>query len=594
MADENSPVDTGVTLPEDLSGATEKELNSFKAKIATKFKALAGKDTTSASDLAIMAGLKGQMDTVREVESARAAEQEEIKAQRQALVEGMGGDDDAPAEDAPVEGDQPIEITGEVGDGVEVEGEAVEVEGEAVDAAPMEALAAALTAALTAVTAGAKAPAKVTDRPTGPTIGAAARAGRARALASGNGGEKFGAVSIVASSDTPGVSQGAELDNDQLTDAIMRRARSMGVSTGSGQKALVASIERTNVRNDIRNVRGNKDVLAAWDKAHNPESLVASGGWCSPSETMYDFACDYEAMPDTVDLPTLTASRGGIIVPESLKLSDFIAVDGIGMTWTEAMDIAAAANDGTDDTLKVCAEIPCPDFMPDVRLEAFYSCLKAGNLVDRSWPELVSRSRDLALTAHAHRMNALKISKMVAQSTLRAPVGDTDLSAAESLLSYLEFELARFRDVEFTDNNFTLEVVLPRWVRHIVRRDLARRAGVLFDQVSDEQINGYFSELGLRVQWVTNWQMLATGATSYPATVTILFYPAGAYTLLDGGQLDLAVIRDSVLNETNDHTLLFFEEFFQVMSRCAGYRMVVPVCATGSTGVAAAIACPTV
>jgi hypothetical protein len=189
------------------------------------------------------------------------------------------------------------------------------------------------------------------------------------------------------------------------------------------------------------------------------------------------------------------------------------------------------------------------------------------------------------MTAHAHRMNSLTITKVIAASTSVAPTLDADLGASEALLGASEFIINRFRDVYYAGADFMLEGVLPRWTRALVRRDIARRNGLdSVLQVSNADITAFFATIGARVQFVSNYQPLGAAAVAYPSTVEMLLYPAGAHTKLAGGSLDLGVVRDSTLNATNDYTAAWTEEFWNVVSRCASYKTTVPVVASGNTG----------
>lgn len=590
--DENTPL--GIELPDDLSTLDDRGLESLREKVAKAFDKINAKEKVSAAELAEMGALADQRDLLTVESDGRSAQAADAQAERERLAQrmageggGEGGDAD-PADPAPVD-PAPADPAGDPAPGDA--DPADPAPGDAAEVVTVDALAASMTAMSEAIVAALgtpdRVPATTTPRPTMKDLAdAAADRHRPREAEMPSG------FNIVASSDIQGVSTGSHLNMLQLDDALMRRARAMGVSrSGRGDKALVASIEKTSPVNDVRGVTNKGDILTAWSDAHNVQALVASGGWCGPSENIYDFACDFEAMPDEVDLPTLTTDRAGVNVPDALLLGDVMGEDGIGMTWTEADDIAAADPLEDPPVVKVCFKVPCPDW-DETRLEAFYTCVQAGNLADRSFPEGTARTRDLALLGHAHRLNAAKLTKMEAQATAVAPIL-TDLTAAEAVLAGVEFTIARSRDAFFMSDDQILEVVLPRWVRHAIRRDLARRNGVEFQQVSNDEIKQHFADIGARVQFVTNWHMLAANATSYPNSVLALVYPAGAFTLLDGGTLDIAVIRDSVLNATNDHTLLFFEEFWQLLTRCAAFKVTIPICAWGGNAPAAALdTCP--
>lgn len=53
----------------------------------------------------------------------------------------------------------------------------------------------------------------------------------------------------------------------------------------------------------------------------------------------------------------------------------------------------------------------------------------------------------------------------------------------------------------------------------------------------------------------------STGAiTDYPSTVEWYLWAEGSFVFVDGGTLDLGLVRDSTLNSTNDYSL-FVETF---------------------------------
>jgi hypothetical protein len=59
----------------------------------------------------------------------------------------------------------------------------------------------------------------------------------------------------------------------------------------------------------------------------------------------------------------------------------------------------------------------------------------------------------------------------------------------------------------------------------------------------------------------------AAGAlTAWPAKVVFPLFPEGSFQFLDGGELNLGVVRDSTLNSTNDYET-FIETFENVAFR---------------------------
>jgi len=552
----------GVELPEDLTTLSDKDIAKHLSAIAKKFAPYNDENKAiSADDLAVMNALVEQKELLQTEADTRAQAAAEAEAKRQELITRMGG----PEEETPAEG-EPVDETPE--EETPAEGEQAPAEVTPEEQTPAEEPA---NPEAIAASAGKPVPAQVRRSP------ATARP-RSVPAAKTRVDHKPDHISIVASSDVPGYSTGAELSREDLGSALHARAR--GLRDGS-DAVLVASVNNTSPKNDVSNTLDEESIRRAWANAHDAESMVASGGWCAPSETVYDFVCDYESMPESLDLPSITSTRGGLRYPVSPLLADVYADVNSGFTWTEDDDIAAATPGGPT---KPCFVIPCPDF-DEVRLQAQGICVTAGNLTDRAYPELTSRYIDLVMTAHAHRMNGLTIAKVVANSTSVTPTLDADLGAAESTFGVIEFLVDRFRDAYFAGADFTLEGFMPRWVRSVIRRDIARRNGLdSFTQVSNADIASALAEIGARIQFVSNYQPLAANAVVYPTTANLVLYPAGAHTRLDGGSLDLGVVRDSTLNSTNDYTAAWTEEFWAVVSRCASFKTAVPIVPSGTTG----------
>src|SRR5690606_1060125 len=69
----------------------------------------------------------------------------------------------------------------------------------------------------------------------------------------------------------------------------------------------------------------------------NAATLVAAGGWCAPSEPLYDLFT-VASRDGLLDLPTIGVSRGGVLYPEYMGID---VTDGALWTWCEPTDVAA-------------------------------------------------------------------------------------------------------------------------------------------------------------------------------------------------------------------------------------------------------------
>lgn len=388
-------------------------------------------------------------------------------------------------------------------------------------------------------------------------------------------------LAVTASVDIPGVAHGDAVTSlRSLTDVVQRKAKSMPVTNdGTGNMQLVAT-----VRNEFEHTIDKRtslsevgELLKHMTGPEKQQALVAGGGWCAPSEIRYDFF-DISCADGMIDLPTVGITRGGIQFPVSPTLADTSisgAFGGFAVTfdndsnpwlWTEADDTAAATGSPT----KPCVRVPCPTF-DEERLECYGICLTAGNLTDDAYPEATQHMIQLLMNAHAHAMNARLIALMVARSLVTVTGGEyanADVPVFQQVLSGIDLGATDYRARYGMCIDDVLEVVAPYWVRNVVRADLAWRNGVDMLSVSDAMITGFFADRNLRVQWVNDWQVrgasqfgnATTPMTAWPTSAQIMIYAAGTFLHGQGLSLDLGVVRDSVLNSTNDHTAAWSEE----------------------------------
>jgi hypothetical protein len=359
-------------------------------------------------------------------------------------------------------------------------------------------------------------------------------------------------VVITAAADIPGFSAGGTLDTLALAKAFHAKARTLSNHSGY---VPVATVDLGLTHKLGVDAAYNMEVLSA---ATAPSALTAAG-WCAPSNNLYDlFGID--AGDGLIDLPTVQVTRGGLNVPGFIGLED--AEDAL-WTWTEA-DQDSADEGGEEAAFKPCLKIPCPEFT-DYRLVAEGLCVTAGNLTDRAFPELTQRFVSLAVNAHLHRLSAAIINE-IATSATGVTMGGINATAAGSVLNAIDLQVADYRSQYRMSVNAVLEAVFPLWAKGLIRADLALRHGAELTNVTDAVVDAHFAARGIRAQFVHDYQPLFGGAaaTAWPAAMEFLLYPAGGYVRGDGGVIDLGVVRDSVLNATNDYTAAWTEQLYLV------------------------------
>ncbi|MFD8226836.1 major capsid protein [Streptomyces massasporeus] len=396
-------------------------------------------------------------------------------------------------------------------------------------------------------------------------------------------------MAVTASVDIPGVAAGQSMPTlEALSEAFRAKAKAIPTTQYGDRGAprhLVASV-RNSFDHTVDDRTNASTVEELWhsmtQEGGKAEALLAGGGWCAPSEVSYDFFNIADAPVGLIDLPTVGVSRGGIRFPVSPAIGDVFfqsagsnPASGMGgfafpfsnasdpWLWTEADDIATVTGSVNKPTLRV----PCPTF-DEARLEAYGISLTAGNLTDDAYPEATANFIRLLRAAYAHVINARLISLMVARSTSAIALGGANKPATQTLMDGVELAAIDYRAKFAMREDAVLEAVFPRWALAVIRADLAWRTNVERESVSDAQIISWFTDRGVRPQFVSDWQVRggsqfgnnSANMTAWPTSADFLLYAAGTFLHGNGLQLDLGVIRDSVLNAENDFTALWAEE----------------------------------
>lgn len=405
-----------------------------------------------------------------------------------------------------------------------------------------------------------------------------------------------GPATLLAAADVPGYGTGQDLGGiDGLVKAVTEKMKRLpkkpgGTSGRRFERFGAATISRgadsfdglTDANPDFA---GNFQRLlqeAGNEKRLPDGSLTAAGGWCAPSETLYDL-CERETLDGIVDIPEVNVTRGGLRFTQGPDFAQIFG--GPGFCQTEA-----EAEAGEE---KPCFDIECPPF-EEVRLDACGLCIRAGILTNVGYPELIDRWISGGMTAHQHRMSARVINQIEALLGPPLDFPATDQAATTAVLGAVEAVINSQREAYRLSLTGTLEVLAPYWLRGVIRADLANRSGVELTNVTDAMIDAHFATRGANVQWLYGYQPLVdltpadnTGycADGYPSDVELLVYPSGTFVKGVADVIQLDTVYDTAGLQTNTYTGLFFEEGISVMKVChGGCRISVPICISGETG----------
>jgi hypothetical protein len=403
------------------------------------------------------------------------------------------------------------------------------------------------------------------------------------------GTRNSGPVVITASAGVEGYETGQSLSLIDVAKGAIARARGFSPPQGDGktinlQKFGTAQfaldfpedliIDRGSSSEEIDDILNRAADESRLSSSSGSGSLVAAGGWCAPSETVYDLTQDATA-EGMLSLPEVGVKRGGMRFAQSPTFADFYA--NPGFIQTEAQAIAG--------TTKPCVEVDCPDFT-EVRLDVEGLCIKVPILTNAGYPEYVRNFVEGTLVAHQHWINANVIGRIVTAAGAARVITGLGSTLTDTLEG-LELLADQTRQKYRLSMNRTLEVVMPFWVRGAIRSDLARRNGVPFEQVSDAQVASAFKSRKLNPQFVYDWQALDETAEVYPATFNAVMYPAGTFVKGTADVINLSTVYDAASLATNVYTGLFTEQGLLVAKRKFHADLItLPICNAGRTGAA--------
>lgn len=598
---DDAPVETfDLEIPENLSDLSAADLGDLRSKAVDAFQTLYANGEFTDEDLATLGTLTDGIEVLSAEISAREQAAAERAAKAAEMAAKVGADkpaDDskpAPADDDEDQDDAPADDSDDADDTpAEKKADAAEDEAER-QAAEKKAKAAAADVEPEAVTAAA---------PRGPIKLSGIRRHvhtPAPAITEETSVEDTAKARMTVA-DVPGFAADSDASFEDLAVALDRRLQGFN----SGAYAAAARAGRAmSERHGLAVIRKTFDERATVTSPESAEaamafavneknlpggSLVAAGGWCAPSETVYDLLED-ESRDGLISLPEINVTRGGIKFTKGPKFADLYAAPSFNFTEEEAKAGKYAPTSATDPTNKVGAKpvynVPCTEF-EDVRLSAAGIHVQANLLQQRGYPELVARTIRGALVAHEHKMSERIIAAMEKQSTA-VSLDAGQIGAAAPILTAIELQVEHYRYAQRLSRSTTLEAVFPYWVHGAIRTDLSRRQGVDLTDVNDARIDAWFKARGVNPQFVYDWQALTGAAGDFKvwgSSLKFLLYSAG--TFVKGGQdvITLDTVYDSVLLGQNDYTALFTEEGYLVAKRGHDARVVtVPINPNGGTG----------
>ena len=319
------------------------------------------------------------------------------------------------------------------------------------------------------------------------------------------------------------------------------------------------------------------------------ESLTAAGGWCAPSEQLYDF-CDVPDATDLLSLPEVTINRGGVRWPREPDLSQIF--EDFEWFFTEPELEAVDPVTGLPTAVKHCVEIPCPDEFDEIRLNAMGWCVEAGILQEQGWPELIEWFMRSLTQEHLRALSRRSILNIVAGSGAAKIIPPASvMGSVASVLNSLALVATNIRLKRGLSRTATIEGIAPSWFFEVLRADLAFRQGTDTFAVTDGQILAWLTARNIALQFVGDWQTRSAGlpghmdTLKWPTTVDIVMYPAGTWFRSMSNVIELGVMYPKEQLQVNRFTRMFTEDAMAIGKRCGESALIrVPLDVNGAVG----------
>ena len=384
---------------------------------------------------------------------------------------------------------------------------------------------------------------------------------------------------IIAGGDIPTVTAGSRLaDMDEVIEAMTKKINAMRGVSGDGEYVVVASLRRDEDVDEDKMLRradpdGNSAKIRKFMKENGTREAMIAAGWCAPRTPLYDIpGIGSTDTPVADSLPSFGVDRGGIIWTEPPSLAGVIASMGANsfVRWiptNSAGTVSVTGVVGNTATNPVDTK-PCIDITCGVErsadLIALPLCLCFDLLSSRTNPEFVRAATDLVQVAQARFKEQWLLAQMFSAPGVVSTPGtgtygtpDIALGAARDFLIQVRLVASQFRWRNRLSANQQVRLYAPAWVRDAIAADLMVQApGDDTWGTSYAEVDGYLDDANIDVVWYIDDLPVMAAATApttaatnfdsylgFAASAEWLVTAPGVFTRLDGGSVDLGVVR---------------------------------------------------
>lgn len=371
-------------------------------------------------------------------------------------------------------------------------------------------------------------------------------------------------TTVVAAADVPGFPAGSEINTGEGVIEAFQSAF-QGIYRMPANKAKVPVVRaRTPYPTHLRLGRdavSNEEIVKR-SRADRLKVIMASGGFCAPATPIYDLP--HLSVPDRPvrdSLMSFQATRGGIQFPTPMSINDITTAVGIVTNEDDEL--------GGTNAVKGIQEYTCHDFTT-VFVDAVYNRSRFGNLGAMAWPEAVADALQTANDAHAR---VAETNLLDAMNAIATPLtAGTVLGSVADLMDHVLRAAAGYRSRFRMRPDTVLDTWFPSWLPDMLLDDTFKTQFHRFDFDRNSIANELFSKAKVRATFYMDtptgagqtFAFTETGTLdAFPSTVVWFLAPQDTVGFLDGGTLDLGLVRDSATNEVNDYEM--FSETFEAL-----------------------------
>jgi hypothetical protein len=246
--------------------------------------------------------------------------------------------------------------------------------------------------------------------------------------------------------------------------------------------------------------------------------------------------------------------------------------------------------------------VSCPSIV-EVVVAAVFNSIEFGNYLGRSFPEQVEAWVTLAAAIQARTAETFLLDQIAANSTAVTSAGL--VGAGREVLARIGQAAAGYRSRNRMAADAPLDVMAPAWTLDLMVADFSRTFTDDPDLLglARTEAESWLAGRGVRIGWYVDSktggnQIIGSQSAGvlnqFPSTLYAYVFAPGTFLHLDGGTLDLGLVRDSTLNASNNFRM-FTESFENVaFVGVESLEVALAVCPDGSYGAAKTVTCPIV